>query len=159
MLIAPKHLIDNMMTPSETRKGGKGKPAQTIGDVIMDSLTHPKSGNNQRKIITTVAVCVISVMFLSNVFVDIKEKRSQQGEPMDSLQTMQTKDHLLRDFSMARDQSYGFFDDVRVDEWELMRERIRERKNHNDQVLGPRSKLVFMEDAHLWYQVSSSTIG
>jgi len=56
------------------------------------------------------------------------------------------------DVSIASTESYGFFDDIHSHEWALMKQRVRERENHNDQHLGQRSKVVFLDNPPAWYQ-------
>lgn len=52
------------------------------------------------------------------------------------------------DFQLAISESYGFFDDVPNHDWLLMKERIKQRKNHFN--MGNPTK--FMDTPAAWYQ-------
>lgn len=56
------------------------------------------------------------------------------------------------DVALASTESYGFFYDVYSREWALMKQRVKERINHNDKQLGQRSKVLFLDEPGIWYQ-------
>lgn len=119
---------------------------EIIGTVVIDRLKKDK-----QKVTLRVAAIVMTLMLFLDIY-RAKNHSMANRYAMESFQTKMTKEGLFHDYTMARSQSFGFFDDVRVEDWELMRHRVKERTNHNDAVLGPRSKVVFLDQPNAWYQ-------
>lgn len=96
----------------------------------------------QNRVLFLVAGSIMVLMFLIQVTKPTEGSlvRGSMEEKMDT--------------SIARIDSYGFFDDMQSSDWNLMKQRVKERKNHNDRHLGQRSKVVFLDKPGLWYQVS-----
>jgi len=57
-----------------------------------------------------------------------------------------------KDYYLASSESLGFFNNVPAKDWILMKQRVAERQNHNDKILGQRSKVVWLEVPNAWYQ-------
>lgn len=117
-----------------------------IGKIVIDSVKQDK-----QKITITVATIVLTLMLFRDIY-SAKHEFLEKRYVIESVQTKLTKEGLFHDFTMAKYQSFGFFDDIRVEDWALMRQRVRERTNHNDAVLGPRSKIIYMDEPNTWYQ-------
>lgn len=92
-------------------------------------------GAHDRRLILIVGTLVISTLSIYNLLIP-------------------TSVGLIRksDYTLAKTQSLGFFDNISSRDWELMRKRVRERTNHNDKILGQRSKVLWMEVPNAWYQ-------
>ena len=129
----------------------------SLKEKICDALANPKNGHNQRLIIIVVTIFVTMIMFLSNIVsVMASNKKTIPKITVDPPQTALTKQMLFTDYSMAKAQSYGFFYDIRLEEWELMRQRMRnERKNlQNHLVSDPQQNVIYGQQSNSWYQVS-----
>lgn len=102
----------------------------------------PPTTQHQNKVLTFIGIGVLAFMFLVNEVLPALSPSSQ----------LSLEDRKQLDFALARRESYGFFDDVGSYQWNLMKERVRERVNHNDRVLGHRSKILYLDEPNAWYQ-------
>lgn len=106
-------------------------------------LSNPNGGSNQKIIVVVAAICAISLMITMDL-IFVQPAVRNLGETRKS-------SRLEADFTKAKEQSFGYFTDIRSKDWELMQERVRQRQNHNDEKNGMRSKIVFMDDPPAWY--------
>lgn len=114
-----------------------GKNATGINNML--------NNQHQVKILGITAVTVILCMFLVNEVLPALS-------PESSLHVSSGTKSSIRDFVVARRESYGFFEDIPSSHWALMKQRVRERQNHNDRKHGQRSKIIFLDQPEAWYQ-------
>lgn len=95
-------------------------------------------------VLRLVAACAIALMLATDVLV----VRPSMRTAAESRRVAE----IEADFSKAKRESFGFFTDIRTKDWDLMAERVRQRKNHNDEKNGFRSKVVYLDIPNAWYQ-------
>lgn len=121
--------------PSSSSNDSKVRDGNYYHDNVFTLSYH------QIRILCITGVSVVLFMLLMN---DVLPALSPNSYPKRTVARV--------DFQTAERESYGFFDDVTAYHWSLMKRRVSERKNHNDEKHGHRSKIIFMDQPEAWYQ-------
>eukprot|EP00594_Rhizosolenia_setigera_P008829 CAMPEP_0178972462 /NCGR_PEP_ID=MMETSP0789-20121207/21031_1 /TAXON_ID=3005 /ORGANISM="Rhizosolenia setigera, Strain CCMP 1694" /LENGTH=334 /DNA_ID=CAMNT_0020659921 /DNA_START=22 /DNA_END=1026 /DNA_ORIENTATION=- len=107
---------------------------------------------NQGRILLLVALGVIVTMFTIHVTDTMQTGPTTASSSLAHRNSNKINLQKELDYSVAKAESYGFFDDISQKHWDLHKLRVKERENHNDEHLGQRSKMVFMDQPNAWYQ-------
>ena len=143
---------------------GHSKTSHKPDASLVQSLLHskkigPKLHRETQRILTVLPppynsqrsenkfIYVIAALLMATVLVFSMTKQMEK-----IFHPLHASKHGPSDYTLAYDESLGFFDDIASREWLEKKERVLTQPKHNDEKFGLRSKYLNREHPSVWYQ-------